>query len=94
MELLAGARSGSPAADLRTRLLGFPVLAVEGLADYEEAAAIYRDCRDAGATVRSLADCLIAVPVIKARASLLHNDGDFETIARHSALRVHTPRGR
>jgi predicted nucleic acid-binding protein len=89
MELLAGARSGPPVRELRSRLLAFRLIPLEGLVDFEEAALIYRACRDAGETVRSLSDCLIAAPVIRAGASLLHNDGDFETIARHSRLKVH-----
>jgi predicted nucleic acid-binding protein len=88
MELLAGARSGTAVRDLRSRLLGFRILALEGLADFEEAGVIYRACRDAGETLRSLSDCLIAVPVIRAGASLLHNDADFAAIARHSSLRI------
>lgn len=88
MELLAGARSGTPARDLRSRLLGFRVLPLEGFADFEEAAVIYRACRDAGETLRSLTDCLIAVPVIRAGATLLHNDADFAAVARHSPLRI------
>ncbi len=46
MELLAGARSGQSGRDLRSRLLAFPILDLAGLSDYEEAAAIYRECRD------------------------------------------------
>ena len=78
--------------DLRSRLLAFRLLALEGLGDFEEAAAIYRACRDAGETPRSLSDCLIAVPVIAAGASLLHNDADFDVIARHSPLKIHDAR--
>jgi predicted nucleic acid-binding protein len=89
MELLAGARSGRHLRDLRSRLLSFPILPLEGLADYEEAAVIYRTCRAAGETIRGLADCLIAVPAIRAGARVLHNDSDFEAIARHTALELH-----
>ncbi len=89
MELLAGARSGAGVRDLRSRLLGFQILPLDGLADFEEAGAIYRACRDTGETLRSLSDCLmIAVPVIRAGASLLHNDADFAAIARHSSLKL------
>ena len=93
-ELLSGTRAGPATRDLRARLLSFRLLPLEGLADFEEAAAIYRACRDAGETPRSLSDCLIAVPVITAGASLLHNDADFEVIARHSPLRIHAARTR
>jgi predicted nucleic acid-binding protein len=88
MELLAGARSGTAVRELRSRLLSFQILPLEGLADLEEAGVIYRACRDAGETLRSLTDCLIAVPVIRAGASLLHNDADFAAISRHTPLQI------
>lgn len=88
MEVLAGARSSEGLAQVRARLVGRPVLRLEGLADFEAAARIYRTCRAAGETLRSQLDCLIAVPTIRHGASLLHNDRDFETIARHTSLRL------
>jgi len=88
MEVLAGARSGESLAHVRARLVGRPILRLEGLADFEEAAHIYRTCRAAGETLRSQLDCLIAVPTIRHGASLLHNDRDFETIARHTSLKL------
>jgi predicted nucleic acid-binding protein len=92
MELMAGARSLSHLRELRARVLAYPLLRLEGLADYEEAALIYRTCREAGETIRALTDCLIAVPAIRAGAAILHNDADFEAIARRSGLRVHRAR--
>ena len=47
-----------------------------------EAAKIYFRCRRAGVTVRSTIDCLIARIAIENRLSLLHNDSDFDRIAR------------
>lgn len=88
MELLAGASSDDELARLG-RLLGrFELLPVQGLADYEAAAGLYRRCRRAGETVRKLTDCLIAVVAMRAGAALLHRDQDFEAIARHAPLRV------
>jgi predicted nucleic acid-binding protein len=88
MELLAGAASPEGVTQLR-RLLGrFDVLAVEGLADYEAAAELYRRCRAGGETVRKLTDCLIAAVAVRAGATVLHRDRDFEVIARHTPLRV------
>jgi predicted nucleic acid-binding protein len=89
MELLAGESSPEGVAKLR-RLLGrFNVLPVEGLADYEAAAELYRRCRAGGETVRNLTDCLIAAVAVRHGATLLHRDHDFEVIARHTPLRVH-----
>jgi len=89
MELLAGARSDADRIRLRSHLLALPLLTLQGLADYEEAALIYRTCGAAGETIRSLTDCLIAVPAIREGASILHNDADFDAIARHTSLKVH-----
>ena len=89
MELLAGVRPGPPRRQLRSTLLSFPLLTLQGLADFEEAAVIYRSCNGAGDTLRSLSDCLIAVPAIRARAEILHRDRDFDAIARHTSLKVH-----
>ncbi|MGQ0679868.1 MAG: type II toxin-antitoxin system VapC family toxin [Actinomycetota bacterium] len=88
LEILSGARSPGHRADLRDRLLAFPVLHLNGLAGYEAAAEMYARCRSAGSTIRGLMDCLIAVPVIEAGATLLHNDSDFDQIARHTTLKV------
>ena len=88
MELLAGTRAPSEYAKLRTRLLGFPLLRLRGLPDFENAAELYRTCRREGATVRRLIDCLIAAVAIRERATVLHNDRDFETLARHVRLRI------
>jgi predicted nucleic acid-binding protein len=92
MELLAGATTPEGVAQLR-RLLGrFDVLPVEGLADHEAAAELYRRCRAGGETVRKLTDCLIAAVAMRHGAALLHRDQDFEVIARHTPLRVADPR--
>lgn len=88
MEVLAGARGRRHASELRARLAAFPLLRLRGLDGYEEAAALYRACRDAGETVRELADCLIAVPTIEAGATLLTADRDFAILARHTPLEL------
>jgi predicted nucleic acid-binding protein len=85
MEVLAGACRPREANDF---LRGFPMLPLRGLADYERAAALYRSCRLAGETIRKLTDCLVAIPTIRAGATLLHADRDFEVLARHTPLRL------
>lgn len=92
-ELLAGESSGPRLRELRSRLIAFPILPLGGLADFEEAALLYRTCRDAGENLRSLTDCMIAVPAIRGRAPILHHDADFDALARHSELEVHPLEG-
>jgi predicted nucleic acid-binding protein len=70
------------------RFLGhFELLPVEGLADYEASAELYRRCRAGGETVRKPTDCLIAAVAMRHGAALLHRDHDFEVLARHTPLR-------
>jgi hypothetical protein len=88
MEVLAGARTASDHARMRSLLLGLPRLRVRGLPDFESAAELYRKCRRKGAAVRKLIDCLIAAVAIRERASLLHNDRDYDVLAQHSKLKV------
>ena len=88
MELLAGARDGAHARRLANLLAGVGMTRVEGLGDWETAAAIYRTCRAAGHTIRSQIDCLIAAVAIREEVPVLHADRDFGLIARHTPLRV------
>jgi predicted nucleic acid-binding protein len=90
-EVLAGAYSPKSYTALRRTLLGFPLLRLETLADYEEAASLYRACRAGGETLRSITDCLIAVPAIRAGVPVLHADSDFDKLARHTPLEVVEP---
>jgi hypothetical protein len=88
MELLAVGRATRQLATVRRGLLAFRMLRVGGLETYERAAAIQRACRAQGETVRSLVDCLIAAVAIRSDVALLHNDRDFDVIARHTGLRI------
>ena len=88
MEILAGARSDGDRLRLRRMLLGVTFLGLEGLADYERATDLYRLCRAAGETPRTLSDCLIAVVAMRSDAELLCHDSDFLAIASHAPLRL------
>jgi len=88
MEILAGASDDGDRGRLRRLLFGLAFLAVEGPADYEAAADLYRTCRRAGETPRKLTDCLIAAVAIRNGAELLCEDSDFLAIARHARLRL------
>ena len=89
MEVLAGARSDQERDELRRLLYGScTLLPLEGPAEYERAAELFRHCRRGGETIRKLTDCLIAVVAIRAGVELLHRDGDFDAIARHTPLRL------
>ena len=89
MEVLAGARNERHLRSLRG-LLARATHLPTAPADYDEAAALYRVCRSGGETVRKLIDCLIASIAIRAGATVLHHDSDFDVLARHTGLRVDT----
>jgi len=88
MEVLAGARDEAHLRSLQ-RLLARAVVVPTRATDYDGAAALYRRCRREGETVRKLIDCLIASVAIRAGAPVLHSDGDFDVLARHTELRVY-----
>lgn len=88
MELLAGARGDAHLQQLRGLLARATYLPV-GPADYETAAALYRNCRRQGETVRRLIDCLIAAVALRKDVAVLHADADFDVLARHTGLEVH-----
>lgn len=52
------------------------------------AAEIYRSLRKKGITIRKPVDCMIASVSIEYDIPLLHNDCDFDPIARHFKLRI------
>lgn len=49
---------------------------------YEQAARIYFACRQEGVTIRSTIDCLIAQVAIEYKLTLIHNDKDYERMAK------------
>ena len=87
MEVLAGARNERHLYSLR-RLLARAVLIPTLSRDYDEAAGLYRCCRQEGETVRKLIDCLIAAVAIRTDATILHKDTDFTVLARHTPLKI------
>jgi predicted nucleic acid-binding protein len=89
MEILAGARDEAHLRDLRG-LLARATMEPTQEGDYEEAAALFRTCRRQGETVRKLIDCLIAAIAIRISVPVLHLDSDFDTIARHTPLEIHS----
>ncbi|MDE2712271.1 MAG: PIN domain nuclease [Acidobacteriota bacterium] len=87
MEVLAGARDELHLHSLRRLLARATVLPTDPT-HFEEAAALFRRCRQEGETVRRLVDCLIAAVAIRSGVPVLHRDGDFDVLARHTELEV------
>ena len=52
------------------------------------AANIYRTLRSKGITIRNSVDCMIAAVCMENRIPILHNDKDFDLIAKEFDLKV------
>lgn len=90
MEVVAGARDDAHLHSLRGLLARATVLPTVPV-DYEVAAALHRACRRRGAPVRKLIDCLIGAVAVRHETRILHADADFDTLARHTDVAVHSP---
>ena len=85
MEVLQGVRREKELAVVRSiidDLLYLP----EERSTYIFGADIYRFLRKKGLTIRKPVDCVIAAVCIENSAFILHNDRDFQVIARHFPL--------
>lgn len=91
LELLCGAAAAGERDRVETLLAGSDQLDQLPRFDVEAAGEIYRACRRRGETVRRPNDCLIAAIAIRHDVPVLHRDADFDTIARHTALKVVAP---
>jgi predicted nucleic acid-binding protein len=82
-ELLQGASNPESFERLRKHFVALPLLEPEPRgATHVAAAALYARCRWRGFTPRSPHECLIAQLSIEHGAPLLHDDRDFEALAR------------
>ena len=88
-ELLQGSRDEQEfttlKAYLHTQLFCFPL---DPVTTHENAAKIFISARKRGVTIRSSIDCLIAQIAIENKIPLLHDDRDFDAIAKISALKI------
>ncbi len=53
-----------------------------------DAANIYRNCRKKGYTIRKPNDCMIALVALSYDLPILHNDKDFDNIAKIYPLKI------
>lgn len=84
-EILQGIRSDRAFRKTKKYLLEFPLLLPKDQTTFIRAAQIFRSCKKSGLTIRRSVDCLIASIAIENNLTLLHNDKDFERIAKVSS---------
>ncbi|CAN5682193.1 type II toxin-antitoxin system toxin ribonuclease VapC11 [soil metagenome] len=88
-EILQGLRDNRTAVRVDKRLAPFDILRLDTLNDFRRAAALYRQARSRGKTIRRTLDCLIAAVCVREDCAILHNDRDFDHLADVTDLVVH-----
>jgi hypothetical protein len=87
-EILQGIKEDKQFSEVKESLSGFEVLTIDPVEAAYGAASLYRSVRKQGITIRKSNDCLIAFYSIFCKATLLHNDEDFNRIAQHSTFKI------
>lgn len=87
-EVLQGLRNDVQFQQTKEMLLTLEIFISDPLYVAVEAAELFRSLRKKGVTIRKPNDCIIAWYAIKNKVKLLHNDSDFELIAKHSDLEL------
>ena len=87
-ELLQGASRDADFRELREKLLALPCFNLGGVELALAAARNYRRMRERAFRPRSATDVLIATFCIQHGHELLHNDRDFDFMARNIGLKV------
>jgi predicted nucleic acid-binding protein len=85
-EVLQGIKEDKDYRQVKDLFSGFEILKLNPEEAAYGAATLYRQVRKKGITIRKSFDCLIAFYCISCKATLLHNDADFDKIAQHSSL--------
>lgn len=87
-EILQGIINDREYRDVKASLLTFLILSLKSPESCIATAELHRKCRKKGLTIRSTIDLLIAQIALEHRATLLHNDRDFDAIAQVCDLKV------
>jgi len=82
-EILQGAKDGNEFNRLKEYFETVPSYSLKfGRQSFERAALLNVRCRNAGVTIRSTIDLLIAETAIENDLALLHNDSDFDSMSK------------
>lgn len=88
MELLAGAAAPRERARIEALVNGLPLIPMDTVGDFRDAADLYRASAMNGHPIRSMIDCLIAAVAIRRGLPLLQQDRDFAFLAEIAPLRL------
>lgn len=88
-EVLQGIRRDEEFDYVRDRLLNLNFMTLDSYFVAEQTAALFRTLRKKGITVKPN-DCVIAFFAIHFKVKLVHNDKDFDRLAKHTPLKVYS----
>lgn len=88
-EVLQGFRDEKTFNTVKKAFLEHPFVSYDGIDMAVDAASLYRFLKLKGVSIRKPNDCLIAVICINNNLSLLHNDRDFDHIAKFTSLKIY-----
>lgn len=88
MELLAGAVAPRERARVEALVNGLPLIPIDPVGDFRDAADLYRASATNGHPIRSMTDCLIAAVAIRRGLPLLQQDRDFAFLAEVAPLHL------
>jgi len=88
-EILQGIREKDTFDSVKGLLLSLDLFQFNGIETAIDAASLYRFLKTKGVTVRKPNDSLIAVICINNNIPLLHNDKDFDNIAKYTSLKIY-----
>ena len=88
-EVLQGIREEVLFQSVKAAFLSFKKVEYNSFDAALQSASLYRFLRSKGATIRKPNDCLIACICIENNFQLLHNDKDFDNIAKHTSLKIY-----
>ncbi|MCE7862082.1 MAG: PIN domain nuclease [Bacteroidetes bacterium CHB5] len=89
-EILQGLNKEDNPVLIKDLLITCQFLNLDGFFCAEQSAILYRQLRDKGVTIRKPNDCLIAFYAIHFKLELVHNDKDFEKIAKYTPLKTYS----
>lgn len=90
-EILQGIKDRQMFDTIKKSLLSLNFLQYNSIEAAIGAASLYRFLKRKGITIRKPNDCLIGVICINNNIPLLHNDKDFDNIAKHTSLKIYKP---
>ena len=87
-EIMQGIRSTRQRSQVSSLLLALPQFDMGGFRIAEKSAANYRLLRSKGITVRKTIDVLIGTFCTEHGFQIVHNDSDFDLMAKHIGLDI------